>query len=68
MRERPARRDHEEEADRRHAAPRHALTPRERERARVRPATDHEYTRKAFSRGVDKLLDEDDAPSSRWRR
>ncbi|HYY56816.1 MAG TPA: SRPBCC family protein [Pyrinomonadaceae bacterium] len=49
---------------------RHALTPREREmeRRRRRPRPDSEYPRKAFSRGVDKLLDEDDAPSSRWRR
>jgi uncharacterized protein YndB with AHSA1/START domain len=49
---------------------RHALTPREREleRGRRRPGPDSEYSRKAFSRGVDKLLDEDDAPSSRWRR
>lgn len=48
---------------------RHALTPRERElerRTPVRP--DFEYRRKAFDRGVDKLLDEQDAPSSRWRR
>jgi hypothetical protein len=73
MRERPPRRSpREEDVDRRPAdapaPPRHALTPRERERARARPTTDHEYTRKAFSRGVDKLLDKDDAPSSRWRR
>lgn len=73
MRNRPARRVEEEDIDRRPAPPpapppRHALTPRERERARVRPRTDYEYTRKALSRGVDKLLDDDDAPSSRWRR
>jgi uncharacterized protein YndB with AHSA1/START domain len=71
MRQRPTRHGPEEDVDRRPAPPqppRHALTPRERERARVRPRTDYEYSRKAFSRGVDKLLDEDDAPSSRWRR
>lgn len=72
MSNRPARRVEEEDIDRRPAPPpappRYALTPRERERARVRPRTDYDYTRKAFSRGVDKLLDEDDAPSSRWRR
>jgi uncharacterized membrane protein len=72
MRERPTRRVDEEDATRRPAPPppppRHALTPRDRERARVRPRTDYEYTRKALGRGVDKLLDEDDAPSSRWRR
>jgi uncharacterized protein YndB with AHSA1/START domain len=48
---------------------RHAMTPRERELERgqrLRP--DFDYRRKAFGRGVDKLLDEQDAPSSRWRR
>ncbi|HEX8773351.1 MAG TPA: SRPBCC family protein [Pyrinomonadaceae bacterium] len=72
MRQRPERRVEKEDVDLRPAPPppppRHALTPRERERARVRPRTDYEYTRKALGRGVDKLLDEDDAPSSRWRR
>ena len=43
-----------------------ALTPRERERERRRPRTDDDYPRQAFSRGVDKLMD--DPPSSRWRR
>lgn len=48
---------------------RHAMTPRERELERRRPLRpDFEYRRKAFGRGVDKLLDEQDAPSSRWRR
>jgi uncharacterized protein YndB with AHSA1/START domain len=48
---------------------RHAMTPRERELERGRPTrSDVEYRRKAFGRGVDKLLDEQDAPSSRWRR
>jgi hypothetical protein len=61
------------EDDRRSAPPpppsRHALTPRERdyERARRR-RPDLDYPRKAFGRGVDKLLDEQDAPSKRWRR
>lgn len=43
---------------------RHALTPRERAREQREP--DYGYTEKAFSRGVDKLMD--DAPSNRWRR
>jgi uncharacterized protein YndB with AHSA1/START domain len=48
---------------------RHAMTPRERELERGRPTRpDFEYRRKAFGRGVDKLLDEQDAPSNRWRR
>lgn len=48
---------------------RHAMTPRERELERGRqPRPDFDYRRKAFGRGVDKLLDEQDAPSSRWRR
>jgi|GEM_PF-1107817 len=73
MRERV--RPDEEDARRRdrHAASgpraRHAMTPRERELERERPTRpDFEYRRKAFGRGVDKLLDEQDAPSSRWRR
>lgn len=68
MRERAPRRV---EDDRRHApppAPRHAMTPREREIERARRRPDFDYRGKAFSRGVDKLLDEDDAPSKRWRR
>ena len=49
--------------------PRHALTPRERELERTRGRRpDFDYSKKAFSRGVDKLMDEDDAPSNRWRR
>jgi uncharacterized protein YndB with AHSA1/START domain len=67
MRERAPRRGAEED-DRRPATPRHALTPRERERERRRRKLDLEYPERAFSRGVDKLLDEQDAPSSRWRR
>lgn len=65
MREREPRRGEEEE-DRRRS--RYALTPRERELERTRRRPDFEYSRRAFSRGVDKLLDEQDAPSSRWRR
>jgi uncharacterized membrane protein len=71
MRERPpCRREAIDEVDRRPAPrpTRHALTPRERELERTRRGPDSEYARKAFSRGVDKLLDEDDAPSTRWRR
>ncbi len=71
MRHARPRRD-EEEDDRRAAPPppppRHALTPREREMERTRRRPDYEYSRRAFSRGIDKLLDETDAPSSRWRR
>jgi uncharacterized protein YndB with AHSA1/START domain len=67
MRERLPRRG---EGDDRRPAPerRHALTPREREMERERRRPDFEYSRRAFSRGIDKLLDETDAPSSRWRR
>ncbi|HYE66226.1 MAG TPA: SRPBCC family protein [Pyrinomonadaceae bacterium] len=54
------------EEDRRSERPRHLLTPREREQERRRPRSDHEYSREAFRRGVDKLMDE--PPSSRWRR
>ncbi|HEX8143476.1 MAG TPA: SRPBCC family protein [Pyrinomonadaceae bacterium] len=70
MRERtpPARRGTESDVDRRPAPERYALTPRERELEREQRRPDTEYSRKAFSRGVDKLLDEDDAPSTRWRR
>ncbi|HEV2911802.1 MAG TPA: SRPBCC family protein [Pyrinomonadaceae bacterium] len=76
MRAARRRRPRRYEEDDRHAAPpppppppRHALTPRERDTERGRrPPTDSEYSRKAFNRGVDKLLDERDAPSSRWRR
>lgn len=64
-----ARRDHRRSSSSVPPA-RHALTPRERElESGVRPRRlDSDYSRKAFGRGVDKLLDEDDAPSSRWRR
>lgn len=65
MRERAPRRG---EDDRRPAPPRHALTPREREVERARRKLDLEYAERAFNRGVDKLMDEQDAPSSRWRR
>ena len=67
MRERAPRRGDEED-DRPQAPPRHALTPRERELERKRRKLDLEYSERAFSRGVDKLLDDQDAPSSRWRR
>lgn len=67
MRERVPRRV---EDDRRHVPKpsRHALTPRERALEDTRRRPDFDYPRKAFSRGVDKLLDEEDAPSKRWRR
>ena len=74
MRERRAPLDEDDARRRdRHGASatnaRHAMTPRERELERGRqPRPDYDYRRKAFGRGVDKLLDEQDAPSSRWRR
>lgn len=60
----PRSRDERDDRDRR--AGRHALTPRERERERHERGTDSEYTRDAFRRGVDRLMD--DPPSERWRR
>jgi uncharacterized membrane protein len=51
-------------SDDRHPRYRYAMTPRERERE-IREL-DRTYPERAFSRGVDKLLD--DPPSSRWRR
>lgn len=47
--------------------PRHSLTPRERERELRERKPDMEYTRGAFRRGVDRLMD-DEPPSRRWRR
>lgn len=61
---RPPERYRDEEARRSERPHRHALTPRERARERREP--DYGYSEKAFSRGVDKLLE--DAPSRRWRR
>ena len=45
---------------------RHALTPRERERELQERQPDYDYSREAFRRGIDKLMDE--PPSRRWRR
>jgi uncharacterized protein YndB with AHSA1/START domain len=45
---------------------RHALTPRERERERRERKSDLDYSREAFRRGFDKLMDE--PPSRRYRR
>jgi uncharacterized protein YndB with AHSA1/START domain len=46
---------------------RHPMTPREWERERERGREpDREYSKQAFRRGVDKLMDE--PPSGRWRR
>ena len=46
---------------------RHPMTPREWERERESGREpDHEYSKQAFRRGVDKLMDE--PPSGRWRR
>jgi uncharacterized protein YndB with AHSA1/START domain len=45
---------------------RHALTPRERERERREREPDFDYSREAFRRGVDRLMEK--PPSSRYRR
>jgi uncharacterized protein YndB with AHSA1/START domain len=45
---------------------RHAMTPRERERERRERGPDSGYSREAFRRGVDKLMEE--PPSRRYRR
>lgn len=45
---------------------RHAMTPRERERERRERGADTGYSREAFRRGVDRLMDE--PPSRRYRR
>ena len=45
---------------------RHALTPRERERELRERRPDSDYSREAFRRGVDKLME--DPPSRRYRR
>lgn len=62
----PRREEHEARHEERREEPRHryAMTPRER--ARERRQLDYDYPEKAFSRGVDKLMD--DPPSNRWRR
>jgi uncharacterized protein YndB with AHSA1/START domain len=61
-RQEPRRERRDEEA-----RARHALTPRERERERARGRRpDYDYSKEAFRRGVDKLMEE--PPSNRWRR
>lgn len=60
---RPDRRRREMEQERRW---RHALTPRERERELRERKPDLDYSRDAFRRGVDRLMDE--PPSRDWRR
>ena len=73
----PRRLDFDEEWDERLGRPlprrrederpgRHALTPRERERELREREPDYDYSRRAFRRGVEKLLE--DPPSRRWRR
>jgi uncharacterized membrane protein len=53
--------------DRRERSFRHPMTPREWEEDREGGRQpDHEYSKQAFRRGVDKLMDE--PPSTRWRR
>jgi hypothetical protein len=56
-------RDRDEEEARRG---RHALTPREREHERRERKPDFDYSREAFRRGFDKIMDE--PPSRRYRR
>lgn len=63
-RERNSDRRRGDASDDRHPRYRFAMTPREREHE-IRDL-DRTYPKRAFSRGVDKLLD--DPPSSRWRR
>jgi hypothetical protein len=59
--------DHRLEDERRRRPPsRHPMTPREWERERETRQPDSDYSREAFRRGVDKLMDE--PPSKRWRR
>jgi len=67
--------DFDEEWDERLGSPRerrddrvgrHALTPRERERELRERQPDYDYSREAFRRGIDKLME--DPPSRRWRR
>lgn len=60
---RPLDDSHRSEEDDR---PRHALTPRERERERAGQLPDYEATRSSFRRGIDRLMD--NPPSTRWRR
>lgn len=57
----------EEDDDRRPRPYRHPMTPREWEQESARGRQpDHEYSKQAFRRGVEKLMDE--PPSDRWRR
>lgn len=60
----PPRREREAIEER--PAWRHALTPREREREGRERRPDFDYSREAFRRGVDRLMDE--PPSRRYRR
>jgi uncharacterized protein YndB with AHSA1/START domain len=61
---RPRGRREREDAE--ESAHRHALTPREREREQAERRPDFDYSREAFRRGVDRLMDE--PPSRNWRR
>jgi uncharacterized protein YndB with AHSA1/START domain len=55
------------EDDRREPPSRYPMTPREWEEEReTGRQPDHDYSKQAFRRGVDKLMDE--PPSTRWRR
>ena len=58
--------DRRSEDDRRRPPFRHPMTPREWEREQERRQPDTDYSREAFRRGIDKLMDE--PPSNRWRR
>jgi uncharacterized protein YndB with AHSA1/START domain len=55
-----------EDDERRSRSNRYPMTPREWERDTARRQPDYDYSREAFRRGVDKLMDE--PPSGRWRR
>jgi hypothetical protein len=58
--------DRRSEDDRHRPSFRHPMTPREWEREQEQRQPDSDYSREAFRRGIDKLMDE--PPSKRWRR
>ena len=58
--------DHRSEDEHRRPPFRHPMTPREWERERENRQPNYDYSREAFRRGVDKLMEE--PPSGRWRR
>jgi hypothetical protein len=60
------REDRRSEEELRRPPFRHPMTPREWERELENRQPDYDYSREAFRRGVDRLMEE--PPSSRWRR